>query len=597
MKKKKEYNKSNYNAAEMIDRILATHSKDHDSHKITDIITFCEAPEYLNFLGQDPAISLWPMQKIVLKMFYRGTEGNEHLSLNEDEIQILRQIAKEEDLDYDEELGGFEQVLEKYNRDVNFTHLLLIMGRRSSKTMMVSIIAAYEAYKLCEAPEGNPHKKYKIAPDKPIHIINVAVSEAQALDPLFAEIEARIYRSPYFLDKVNHEASIKGKLYIKTDADKRENARRSDKGIKYEMPGSIILMSGHSNSGSLRGHATKCLLLDEFAHFLSTSGRSSGDEVYNALLPSMRQFGKDGKVVILSDPRGKEGMFWKLFQMSQKREKKEDGTYEWMHDEILSLQLPTWRMNPDIEFSRKTLEDKERPKDPSAFLSSWAARFVGAEGSKFFDPQKVEDCIDFRQSEIKYGDPYATYYIHLDPATTSHNYALCMVHAVMLSNAKGEYKRRVYVDYVKYWKPDKTGPVPIKDVENCIRSLCARFRVASVTFDSFNSQQTIQNLRLAGINAFETPYRSNYITEIYGELRNLVNEGNLVLYPHKQLVGEMKELLHKMLNRGFKIFFDPKSDFRSDDCVDALAGACYQTIHNFTNKQLPKARTVWTGQR
>src|SRR6185295_9278602 len=102
------------------------------------------------------------------------------------------------------------------------------------------------------------------------------------------------------LDKINHDASIKGKIYILTDADKVENIKRQEKGMHVYLPGSVILMSGHSNSGSLRGHATKVVLFDEFAHFVTTSGRSSGDEVYNALTPSMKQFGKEGKIVMLS---------------------------------------------------------------------------------------------------------------------------------------------------------------------------------------------------------------------------------------------------------------------------------------------------------
>lgn len=580
-----------------IDRLISGAVAAVDQHKIVDIITFCEDERFLNFKSQDPPIELWPMQRLVLKMFYRGTAGNEHIFLDDKEIETLKAIAKEEDFDYEPGLGGFEQVIDKYKRAKEFTHLLLIMGRRSSKTMMVSIIAAYEAYRLCECPEGNPHKFYKIAPDKPIHIINVAVSEAQALDPLFAEIEARIFRSPYFLDKVNHESSIKGKLYIMTDADKRENARRREKGISTYNPGSVILMSGHSNSGSLRGHATKCILFDEFAHFVSTAGRSSGDEVYNALTPSMKQFGRDGKIIILSDPRGKEGMFWKLFNLAQKTVVKEDGTKEYPHDDVLAIQLPTWRMNPYPEFSKEALETQERPKDPAAFLTSWGARFMGAEGSKFFDPQKIQDCIDFAATEARFGLPSNTYFIHLDPATTSHNYALCMVHAMTYANAKMEIKRKVFVDYVKYWKPDETGPVNIKDVEDCIKNLCRRFNVVAVTFDSFQSQQTIQNLRMAGINAYETPFRTNYITEIYGELRNLVNQADVVIYPNEQLIGEMTELLYKILNRGFKKFFDQKSEFPSDDVVDALAGAAYQSIHSVVIKQLPRSRVVWTGKR
>jgi hypothetical protein len=128
---------------------------------IVDVIAFCEDPRFLDFKGQ--SLELWPMQKIVLKMFYRGSEGNEALKLDETEIEILRKIAEEEELDYKDEAGGFSQVIDKYNRGAQFSHMLLIMGRRSSKTMMVSIIAAYEAYKLLEAPDGNPQKKYKIA--------------------------------------------------------------------------------------------------------------------------------------------------------------------------------------------------------------------------------------------------------------------------------------------------------------------------------------------------------------------------------------------------------------------------------------------------
>lgn len=582
----------------LIDGVLSTASQAvGEKRKLVDIITFCEDPAFLNFLGQDPAIVLWPMQRIVLKLFYRGSEGNEHIELTDDEIAVLKDIAAHEQLDYDEDVG-FGNVLDKYKRrDIEFTHLLLIMGRRSSKTMIVSIMAAYEAYKLCEAPDGNPQKKFGIAADKPIHIINVAVSEAQALDPLFAEIEARISRAPYFIDKINNESSIKGKIYLLTDADKRQNTERLKKGVSIKLPGSIILMSGHSNSGSLRGHATKCVFFDEFAHFISSTGRSSGDEVYNALTPSMKQFGKEGKVVMLSDPRGKEGMFWKLFQLAQQKKTDRDGVVSYPHDHILAIQLPTWRMNPQPDFSYDFLYRTERAKDPVAFLTSWNARFLGTEGAKFFDDSRIDDCIDFRGKELEHGNPNYVYYIHLDPATTSHNYALALVHTLPFINNRGEMKRKVFVDLVKFWKPDENGPVPIKEVEDCIKSLCRRFRVAEVTFDTWQSQQTIQNLKMCGINSSETQYRINYITEIYGELRNLVNQGDIVFYPNEQLIGEMKGLLYKIVNRGFKRFFDPKAAYPSDDCCDALAGAVFRSLNSQIVKQLPRSQVVYTGMR
>jgi len=73
----------------------------------------------------------------------------------------------------------------------------------------------------------------------------------------------------------------------------------SREGIHIPVEGSIVLKSGHSNSASLRGQAAICILFDEFAHFMTSTGKQSGDEVYNALVPSVKQFGVDGKVVLL----------------------------------------------------------------------------------------------------------------------------------------------------------------------------------------------------------------------------------------------------------------------------------------------------------
>lgn len=580
----------------LLDSVISSAQNASQAHKIVDIITFCEDPKYLNFAGQ--GINLWPMQKIVLKLFYRGSEGNEHVCLDDREIEILKSIHEEEDLDYNDTHGGFGQVIEKYmRRETEFTHLLLIMGRRSSKTMIVSIMAAYEAYKLCEAPEGNPQKKYGIAADKPIHIINVAVNESQALDPLFAEIEARIARSPYFADKLNGDASIKGKLYLLTDADKVENTKRQEAGMSLKLPGSIIMMSGHSNSSSLRGHATKCVFFDEFAHFPTTSGKSSGDELYSALQPSMRQFGKHGKIVMLSDPKGKDGMFWRLFELSQERVVNADGSITYNHDDYLAIQLPTWRMNPNPDFSYDKLHKEEYAKDPVAFLMSWNARFLGAEGANIFDPVKIDQCIDLSSREAAYGDPSQTYYIHLDPATTSHNYAICMVHPVMYTNGNGAMKRKIIVDYIKFWKPTENGPVKMKEVEDTVRYLCRHFRVVSVTFDSWQSQQTIQNLLASGIRAFITPFSAHYINQVYGEMKNLINEGDIVLYPNEQLIGELKSIKGKILGNNLHRFFDKKGKFRSDDCCDALCGAAYQAMHSQIVKTLPRSTVVYTGRR
>jgi hypothetical protein len=593
--------------SEIVSDVEATGS---EPNRTADIITFCESPSFLNLLGQDPPLELWPMQKVVLKLFYRGTRNNEQLKLSEDEIRMLGEIDANEDLDYKESHGGFKQIMEKYHRGNPHNMLLLVMGRRSSKTLMVSIIAAYEAYKLLELPDGNPHKYYsdrgmKLSPDKPIAILNVAVSEKQAYDPMFLEIESRITRSPYFTDKINNAASRKGAIYMLTEADRRENARRKANGIVLLVDGSVVLLSGHSNSQSLRGKAAIAILFDEYAHFIQTDGRTSGDEAYRALTPSAKQFGMDGRIVLLSDPMGQDGMFWKLFEMSQEREvdqngsekRDEHGNYVPKHENILALQLPTWCVNPNPSLTRAVLEKEEKAKDPISFACTWGARFLMEQGNRFFDEKHLTACTDPSMQPMEYGDPRYSYHIHLDPATSSHNYALAMCHAVTYSNPYNQIKRKVFLDYVKFWTPTQDGPVDISKVEDEIKALCRRFRVVTVTFDQWQSQQTIQRLRGCGINAFETRFNTSFISVIYGELKNLVIQSDLLLYPHYQLLGEMKCLKYKVLRSGFHRFFDRESEFPSDDCVDALAGAAYQSLSKHVRASLPRSTVVHTGRR
>ena len=59
--------------------------------KIPSILEFVEDPEYLG-LPHSPTnpIILFPMQRLVLKAFYRGSEGNEHLEFDQDELDMLR---------------------------------------------------------------------------------------------------------------------------------------------------------------------------------------------------------------------------------------------------------------------------------------------------------------------------------------------------------------------------------------------------------------------------------------------------------------------------------------------------------------------------
>ena len=73
--------KNKNSLASLIDQVIQqAKSSTVNEHKVVDIITFCEHQNFLNFKGQDPPLDLWPMQKIVLKLFYRGRVATSMLS-------------------------------------------------------------------------------------------------------------------------------------------------------------------------------------------------------------------------------------------------------------------------------------------------------------------------------------------------------------------------------------------------------------------------------------------------------------------------------------------------------------------------------------
>ena len=127
---------------------------------IVDIMTFCDDPEYLSLPNSN--FNLYLSQRVILKTFYMGTRGNENLKLTKEEWGWLySKMGKDVkgDMAYERNI---EQVIEKLqekekaqaqalidnDKDAydnhNFRELLLVLGRRSSKTILSSIITSYE---------------------------------------------------------------------------------------------------------------------------------------------------------------------------------------------------------------------------------------------------------------------------------------------------------------------------------------------------------------------------------------------------------------------------------------------------------------------
>jgi len=89
---------------------------------IPDIMEFCESPDYLGLPHLANPVQLRIAQRIILKIFYRGSEGNKKIELTDEEVKWCKKMNL-----IDEERGD---VLGKYNSGSIFRELILVWGRR-----------------------------------------------------------------------------------------------------------------------------------------------------------------------------------------------------------------------------------------------------------------------------------------------------------------------------------------------------------------------------------------------------------------------------------------------------------------------------------
>lgn len=572
-----------FNFSSLINDIKTQVQSTSSNLHIPDIMEFCNSPEYLNLPGQN--VHLYPMQKIILICFYRGQLGNEHLTLSDEDIEILH-------------ANKLTNVIEKYQSGQLFRELVLVLGRRSGKNITSSIIASYEAMRLLELPGGCPLAFYHLAPGNPIFIITIANSSGQAR-LLFTDIKARVQLSPYFQGKIGFVGE--SEIYLLTNEDRKTQEKLITAGITDHssiIKGSVSIMSGHSNSKTLLGKRSIAILFDEVATYPSAGVISSGESLYSDLAPATADFKRqigtepdgtpimitDSKIISISSPRAEEGILYKMYVDAPKTPNR------------LAFKLPTWKVN--LSLSEKSLRAENNVLSPSRFAMEFGAEFSGTSGEKFVADAYVDKAIELGNNidldQRTIGIPGVVYYAHLDPASTSHNYALVVVHTeqrMRLVQKDGKQHKEKFtlfvVDHVMAWQPQTNEAIKVSMVDQYILGLAKKFRFGMVSYDDWNSLSSIQLLRSKGVPTKQTPFRQKYKTFIYDHLENLLVNNRLAL-PRKGPWANILEMELKCLKKifsgtSFRIKPNPEAQVITDDCVDALAGACAMAVDNAFN--------------
>ena len=571
--------------------LMSEYVKDDSERDAVDVITFCKAEWGLG-VGTVPGVpEMYPVQRYILKAYY-GMELDDticDIEVHDDLNEILLNTYTEkgfhewtlqENRTNTEDYNGFRQ------------NLVLVAGRRGTKTTVVSFIVAYELYKLLLM--YSPHAYYKIIPTDLIEIVSVSTNEANAKN-MFDRITGNIERSPFFKP---YMASAPNKLdmFFQT----RSDIEKYGKGGRA----TIKLVAKPCSAKGLRGPNNIIVILDEAAFFFKEANDTKGSSnmsdtaIYSAVMPAMAAFkypGPDkkpaGRMIMISSPADRTGKFYEEFERSQIPGKNKD---------LLMFKFPTWIMNPEIpsDFLKSQFN-----QDPVVYRCEYGGEFSDRLRGWIEDPTIVRQCIKQGFKPRTVGLVRTPHFMGIDIGLTRDGTSVTIAHLEkeMGPNNMAETKIVVDLSEVRYASQEKTmigdtRPYFTPDeMSEWISTFTDKFHIVSGLMDHHYGLSIVSYLERKGLKQFRTEHINE--TRNSENFQNLMAQmvGNHMIFPEgdlNQKTGRpddsqlVKELLTLQATQKSKYVIKveaPEREGCHDDLSDSLALAVWQATE-YMNK-------------
>ena len=528
----------------------------------TNIIEFVEAPWGLG-------LRLFPVQKVVLKAHYG-------LSLNDTEKLISltdwrrenEQLMTEADylrMLYDEGRSNVREIDPGHER----RELVLSIGRRSGKTLLASCICAFETYKLIL--KGHPQKYFGLPDSNVIQLISVATDKDQA-GLLYREVLGHYTNCGFFSAYMANYTQTFATFQTPYDI-ASYGSYKDDPKARF----SVKVTFRSCIAKGLRGAGNIVVVLDELAHF-TDAGQSSAEDVYNAVTPSTSAFSQkdpnnstipvgevEGRIVSISSPLGRQGQFYKLFQIGMRGGKAAEN--------MLCIQAPTWEVNPTLpahEF------EKHYVKDARVFFTEYGAVFSDRTRGWIEDEKDLVACIDHEMRPKLKAAPRVAHYLGLDLGLVNDGTAVAIGHI--------DEQRRIVLDYIEQIKAgvgeyrDKER-LEFTDVADWVYQLSRRFYISEGMFDQYVGIPLEQALATKGLKQLKSEHFTKILgSDVYRNFKDMMFDRRLVLYDwpipndkqHCAYVQELLELQAEYHSKYITTVAAPNVDGKHDDFSDAL---------------------------
>lgn len=533
-------------------RQVARRSSGDSNRQVLDIISFIESPFGLAFAREVSGRALFPVQKFILKTYYNLPLDDKERTIRIPKSWRHAQSAKPE---HYYEFTEAEYMRYLYNegrcnireQDHDRHELVLPIGRRSGKSLMSSMVGAYEIYKLLR--KGNPQEYYGIQDGAEISMAMIATTRDQS-QILYNAVRNHLQNCDFYRPYLSRDTQSYVRFQTPHDID--TTGRVEDGGRD-----SLQIRFFSSVSSGIRGLANIVIILDEVA-FFKDKGNSSAEAVYNAAAPSVATFApvdvhgsgetlhrnSEGRIILISSPFNRDGLFYTKYEQS-----KMGGSAS---RDILMVQAPTWEVNPQVPVG---FLENSHGKDPAAFATEFGAEFTDRAMAWIEREKDLLVCIEKDLRPAKRGKPRVAHSLGIDLAVKGDRTA------VALTRPDGDKIRLVYHEewqaghdwyhlnphlehpLVPYAREIHTvDMLDFDEIANWVKELSRRFYIAEGLFDQWQGISFEQTLHKMGLEQIESRHLTRDETSrMFDAFKTLMYHQRLLLYSYMEREIEMEE--------------------------------------------------------
>ena len=343
----------------------------------------------------------------------------------------------------------------------------------------------------------------------------------------------------------------------------------------------------------LRGAGNICVIMDEIAHFTET-GQSGAEEVYNAVVPSTSAYSPkdptdrripvgpvEGRVISISSPLGKQGLFYKLFQIGMQGGKASSN--------MLCVQAPTWEVNPTVP---ATEFEKHYLKNPTVFFTEYGGEFTDRTRGWIEDSKDLLKCVNPKRTAVERGQAKKPHFIGIDLALVGDGTAIAIGHVEedkiildkidMIKAGEGKFANKERLDF--------------DDVADWVLDYSKKFYITEGIFDQWAGIPFEQALQKRGLSQMKTVNMTKQITsQMFQNFKDMMWDERLELYDkpnaentnqHEAYLNELMELQSTVHSKNLITVEAPQVDGKHDDMSDALVRMIWIASQNVGKQKM-----------